>query len=57
MMAIRVVVWSLALIPICFLHWTALEDLFPWQDLQVHLWYTHKHTHSWRQAHTPLERT
>jgi len=56
-MAIWVMVWSLALFPTCFLHWTALEDLFPWQDLQVHFWYTHKHTHSWRQADTPFERT
>ncbi len=46
-MVLQVVVWSLASFPTCLLHWIALEDLFPWQDLQACLQYTQKQTHAW----------
>ncbi len=56
-MALWMVVWSLASFPTSLLHWTALEDLFPWQDLQACLQCTHKQTHAWphTQTHTLME--
>lgn len=56
-MALWVVVWSLTSLPTSLLHWTALEDLFPWQDFQACLWCTHKQTHAWphTRTHTLME--